>query len=217
MASYQPNTCVPAVRTSLRAAERSPAGAPPSPCSHRSTTASAVSRSTATPVISAVDVRQRQVLGAALGQEAAERVVEAPGGGRGPQALLPGHRGRRQLPVTADHAERHRAAQVAGASRRTPRPPPRRTPSGAARPEQHADDEADRTADRDVLDPDQADLPAGRRDDVVQDQQRDGEGRLARGEGDDGRRQARQQDSQRAAGTTARCCWCRYRGSAPRR
>jgi hypothetical protein len=99
------------------------------------------------------------LLGAALGQEAAERVVEPPGRRRGVQALLSRHRSRRQPPITAHHPEHHRRAQVAGrpgvglgrclAESRT----------GAAGPEQRADHEADRTADRDVLDPDQADLP----------------------------------------------------------
>ena len=59
-------------------------------------------------------------------------------------------------------------------------------PARAAGPQQQADGDADGGADGDVLDPDQANLPAGGRDEIEDDDQVDGERRLAGDEADGG-------------------------------
>ena len=70
---------------------------------------------------------------------------------------------------------------------------------------------------RDVLDPDQADLPAGRADDVEQDQQRDGERRPDRRRRRRRGREAGDQDRHRQQAHRPRC-WCRSAStSAPPR
>src|SRR5919106_3142206 len=51
--------------------------------------------------------------------------------------------------------------------------------AGAARPEQQANAEADRESERDVLDPDDADPPADRLDEVEEHEKRDREAGLA--------------------------------------
>src|SRR5262249_24962449 len=53
-------------------------------------------------------------------------------------------------------------------------------PGSSARPEQQTDDEADGAANRDVLDPDQPDLPARRLDQVEGHEQYDSESELPR-------------------------------------
>jgi EmrB/QacA subfamily drug resistance transporter len=137
-----------------------------------------------------------RALGALLGEEDAQRLVEPdPGGDRG------WSRGRRG----AGQAERpvDRLGEVLGAGPVRVGQVVADHAAGTARPEQQPDDKADRAADGDVLNPQLADLPPGRHQEVEQDDDHHGERRLpeyerqrAWGVGGDGHRD-RQRDPQR--------------------
>ncbi len=111
-------------------------------------------------------VRQRGGLRAPLGQETAERVVEAAGCCRGPDGLAIGGRAGYVAAVAACHAVANRRVEVArarlvGLGESVPE-----GTASTARPEEQSDGDADRAAQRDVLHPQQADPPAGRLHDV---------------------------------------------------
>ncbi len=124
----------------------------------------------------------RQDLGGTLGEELAEGVVGLRGrrgDGAARRVDLGGRRWRvgQQQGVAGGRKIGGRSPQIACCRRA-------QLAAGAARPQDEADDQADGAADRDVADPDQADLPAGRLDQVEQDDDEDGEAGLARGEVD---------------------------------
>src|ERR1039457_2488720 len=118
----------------------------------------------------------------APGQVLRERVVEpVPGGGR----ALPGASGLARITGTgaaAQQVRRHRDV-VRGAGIGGGDALPQRG-RRAARPEHQADPEAHGEADRDVLDPDEPDLPADGLNEVEEHDQDDGERGLARRERD---------------------------------
>ena len=58
--------------------------------------------------------------------------------------------------------------------------------SHAARPQEHADQEADRDTDQEILDANDPDLPAGRNDEVEHDDEQEAEGCLTGREADRG-------------------------------
>ena len=99
---------------------------------------------------------QRDRLRPALGQVAAERVVEPPRRRRGADRLG-GRGGLGGAGVAAPSRTRPRR-EVGGAVGVGLRQRAAERGGGAARPEQEPDGEADRAADRDVLDPHQPDL-----------------------------------------------------------
>ena len=117
-------------------------------------TACAVSRRRSEPPTRRHSSLHRDVLGALLGQEAAQRLVESlapwPAASSAPSGWLAREPARpldRLRQVRGARAER--VGEVVADDR-----------GHAPRPEQQADDQADRAADRDVLDPQHADLPA---------------------------------------------------------
>ena len=106
---------------------------------------------------------QRHGLGAALGEVAAERVVEPPRDAAAARMRLVGGRlggrasgSQQPMPNSTARVEVARAVDVRVGQRLAQRG--RR----AARPEQQPDDEAHGAAERDVLDAHQPDAPAGR-------------------------------------------------------
>ena len=132
--------------SSPRAAERSPTATPSSRC-HRSSTASAARRRPPTPATRLVISASGDGLGAALGEVAAEGVVETARRGRRTGRLVGRRRTAAAPCVAATHAEVDGARQVVDAVDVGVGERAAQRGAGAARPEQQADEQADRAAD----------------------------------------------------------------------
>ena len=118
---------------------------------------------------------KRDRLAAPLREITAEGVVEPACGGCGALGLITGGRRRRARPVASTDSVGDCVGEVPGAGDIGFRQGAPERDGRAARPEQQADGEADRAADRDVFDSNQADLPARRDEDVEQNEQGQGE------------------------------------------